>query len=370
MTPWLRRNGHRIFHPLAGADAATLATVLRDGGGVGLLHLHRVATALGAAAIRAPLDLLEQRRVKRLARQGRTAGPPPLFILGHWRSGTTHLLNLLAQDPRFAAPDPLAVGLPWGFLGLSSFWRSRLEEWLPPDRIIDAMPVDPTSPQEDELALALMQPLSYYHGIFFPKHLRRAFRRGVLFEDCRPEAVDLWRRRMALYLTKMQINYGGRRLLIKNPAHTPKLAELLALRPDAVFVHIHRDPYEVFSSTRRMLLTLLREFSLQSYDPRAVDGLVLDLYPAMMARFDRDRALLPPGRLVEIRYDRFVADPLETLGEVYDGLALGPFEPVRPRVERYLADVRDYRRARHDLEDPARSAVRRRWAFAFDRWGY
>ncbi|WP_042694198.1 sulfotransferase [Azospirillum sp. B506] len=370
MTPWLRRNGHRIFHPLAGADVATLAAVLRQGGGVGPLHLHRVATAVGAAAIRAPLDLLERRMVERLAGQGRAAGPPPLFILGHWRSGTTHLLNLLAQDERFTAPDPLAVGLPWGFLSLNAFWRSRLEEWLPPDRIIDAMPVDPTSPQEDELALGLMQPLSYYHGIFFPRHLHRAFRQGVLFEGCRPEAVALWRRRMTHYLTKMQIYAGGQRLLIKNPAHTPKLAELLALCPNAVFVHIHRDPYEVFSSTRRMLLTLLREFSLQAYDPQAVGGLVLELYPAMMARFDRDRALLPPGRLVEIRYDRFVADPLETLAEVYGGLGLGPFGPVKPYMERYLAGVCEYRRARHELEDPDRRAVRRRWAFAFDRWRY
>jgi hypothetical protein len=101
-----------------------------------------------------------------------------------------------------------------------------------------------------------------------------------------------------------------------------------------------------------------------------VDSLVLDLYPAMMARFDRDRALLRPGRLVEIRYDRFVADPLKTLAEVYDGLKLGPFTPVQPRMERYLAEVRGYRRARHDLEEPARLAVRRQWAFAFDRWGY
>ncbi|MBP2230053.1 hypothetical protein J2847_003356 [Azospirillum agricola] len=116
MPSWLRRNAHRIFHPLAGADAATLATVLRDGGGVGPLHLHRVATALGAAAVRAPFDALERRRVERLI--GQSPAAPPLFILGHWRSGTTHLLNLLVQDPRLAAPDPLAVGLPWGFLGV------------------------------------------------------------------------------------------------------------------------------------------------------------------------------------------------------------------------------------------------------------
>jgi hypothetical protein len=29
----------------------------------------------------------------------------PLFILGHWRSGTTHLHNLLATDEPFAYPS-------------------------------------------------------------------------------------------------------------------------------------------------------------------------------------------------------------------------------------------------------------------------
>lgn len=58
MTPWLRRNGHRILHPLAGADAVTLAAVLCQDGGVGPLHLHRVATAVGAAAIPAGGDPL------------------------------------------------------------------------------------------------------------------------------------------------------------------------------------------------------------------------------------------------------------------------------------------------------------------------
>ncbi|MBP2230052.1 hypothetical protein J2847_003355 [Azospirillum agricola] len=43
---------------------------------------------------------------------------------------------------------------------------------------------------------------------------------------------------------------------------------------------------------------------------------------------------------------------------------------MRPRVERYLAGVRDYRRARHELDASTRRSVRERWAFAFERWGY
>src|SRR5271166_4955893 len=42
--------------------------------------------------------------------------PPPLFILGMWRSGTTHLHNLLAQDDRFAYPTTYQVCYPHTFL--------------------------------------------------------------------------------------------------------------------------------------------------------------------------------------------------------------------------------------------------------------
>src|SRR5262245_56531920 len=30
---------------------------------------------------------------------------PPIFVLGHWRNGTTHLQNLLAVDQRCAYPN-------------------------------------------------------------------------------------------------------------------------------------------------------------------------------------------------------------------------------------------------------------------------
>src|SRR5262249_6786987 len=41
----------------------------------------------------------------------------PLFVLGHWRSGTTHLHNLLALDERFAFPNFFQVFHPHTFLG-------------------------------------------------------------------------------------------------------------------------------------------------------------------------------------------------------------------------------------------------------------
>lgn len=45
-----------------------------------------------------------------------TRPAPPLFVLGIWRSGTTHLHNLLAQDDRFAYPNTYQTSFPHTFL--------------------------------------------------------------------------------------------------------------------------------------------------------------------------------------------------------------------------------------------------------------
>ncbi len=49
-------------------------------------------------------------------RIARAAIQPPIVVLGHWRSGITHLHNLLALDERFAAPRYSQVLIPDTFL--------------------------------------------------------------------------------------------------------------------------------------------------------------------------------------------------------------------------------------------------------------
>ncbi|MEO8269188.1 MAG: sulfotransferase, partial [Aureliella sp.] len=38
---------------------------------------------------------------------------PPIFILGHWRSGTTLLHEMLVGDPQFACPNTFQCFAPW-----------------------------------------------------------------------------------------------------------------------------------------------------------------------------------------------------------------------------------------------------------------
>src|SRR5947209_16325342 len=81
---------------------------------------------------------------------------PPLFILGHWRSGTTLLHELLVQDPRHGYPDTLQCMGPCQHLVTGPLLRRYVNWILPERRIMDNMAVGWGRPQEDEFALALL----------------------------------------------------------------------------------------------------------------------------------------------------------------------------------------------------------------------
>src|SRR5512133_192469 len=102
-----------------------------------------------------------------------------------------------------------------------------------------------------------MQPLSYYHAIYFPRRFAEHFRRSVLLEGCSAAELELWYRRHRYFLAKVSLDQDGRRLLVKNPVYTSRIGLLSAIWPNAQFVHIHRDPRRVFVSTVHSFHTLL-----------------------------------------------------------------------------------------------------------------
>src|SRR5690606_33523779 len=82
----------------------------------------------------------------------------------------------------------------------------------------------------------------------------------------------------------------------------------------------------------------------------------------MYEAYDRDRALIPAGRLVEMRYEDLVADPLGTLRELYEKLDLGAFANAEAGVAAYLAEEKDYKTNRFELPDDVRQRISERWS--------
>lgn len=361
----------RLVHPLTGSSPSNLVRLVRDNAPVAAGAVPRLALALGFAVGRLPFRPVERVRLALLrARADDVLSRPPVFIVGHWRSGTTHLYNILSRSPRFGYVTPLATGLPWEFLGLGEIIRPFLDALLPSDRLIDRVPVDPDSPQEDEAALANMQALSFYHGIFFPRDLRRHFRRGIFFDGCSGEEVREWEERFLHFLEKVALQQRADRLLIKNPVYTARIARLRALLPGAKFVHIYRNPYVVYQSTRAFYDALLDELALQRVEDPPVEELVLESYPRIMGSLLRDASRLPSSDFVEVRYEDLDREPMEEVRKIFRALELAGFERDRGRFSRYLESVSDYRKNRYDFPPDVVSTVRARWGRFVERWGY
>lgn len=356
-----------MAHPLCGADLGTLAAVF---GRAGMPGKPVSAAMIWAAALaRAPFSLVENVVMdERLPKLDELA--PPVFILGHWRSGTTHLYNVMTKSGAWGFVPPIATGLPWDLFGIARVFRPLLEKALPEHRYIDNIPVHPDSPQEDEIAVANMSPLSFYHGIYFPKAFASFLERGLFFDGCSAAEIDAWARRFQYLMRKLYLHQGKRPLLIKNPVYTGRLAMLARLFPEAKFIHIHRNPYEVFLSMRNFYAKLLAEFALQGYDHVDIDEAILSVYLRMMTALERDAAEMPADRYIELRYADLDAEPMETLKETHRALYIPGFEAAAPHYEAYLASVKTFQKNKFDFPEDAASKVEARLQHFLRKWEY
>lgn len=356
-----------MAHPLSGANPKTLATIIAR---AGLPTKPLEAAAIAGAVIgRQPFSLGEKfwMRDRLPALEDM---PPPVFILGHWRSGTTHLYNTMCQSGAWGYVPPVATGLPWDLFGIGQAFRPLLERALPEHRYIDNIPVTAESPQEDEIAIANMSALSFYHGIYFPQAFSELANRGLFFDGCSVDEVDEWRDQFLYFLKKLFVHQREKPLLIKNPVYTGRLAMLRAMFPQAKFIHIHRNPYDVFVSMQNFYKKLFAEFSLQGYEHVDIDEVIFSIYGRMMSRFEEDAKNMAEGDLVELPYRQLDDNPMDALDRIYQALGLPGFDAAVPKFETYLASVKAFKKNKFSYSDDTAKKVEARFGQWLEKWNY
>ena len=359
-------------HPVALGSFCSWLRLLRRSEGIDRAFVPRALFVCLTTLLTSPLRLVEQMRYGRRIR--RTAiHPAPIFIIGHWRSGTTHLHNLLCQDENLGSLTTFQAMAP-GFClvgdGAVKRFFARVAASRYPTRLIDNVPLAFDAPQEDEFALANLSPYSFVHTFSLPRQAEEIFERSVLFDGLSQRDRDRW---VDAYMTILQtatLTSGGSRLVVKNCAHTARIQTLLEIFPNAKFVHIHRDPYEIFVSTLHTHRTVLLRSQLQEIEPERVEAHVLWFYDRLMRRFLADRSSIPAGNLVEVRFEDLETAPLEQLRRVYGELDLPGFVDAEPRFRSYLNSVAGYRKNVYELDGDVIAKVNEHWAFAFKEWDY
>jgi hypothetical protein len=293
---------------------------------------------------------------------------PPLFILGHWRTGTTHLHNLLAVDPQFAFPNNYQVCFPHTFLTTEAMnaWMGFL---FLERRLQDNVRLSLSEPQEDEFALCVSTSLSPYTGWVF-RHRQAFYDRYLTFRGVAEQEVSQWKSAFVDFLKKLTLKYG-RPLLLKSPPHTCRIKLLLEMFPDARFVHIHRNPYTVFQSTRRVYETVMPATRLQVWDDPHLDERILRIYQVMYDVFLEEKGLIPPGQFHEVCFEDLEKDPVGQLRDIYRALNLCGFDTVEPALRRYVDSLADYRKNEYaELPDEMRQRIGQAWKRYFVEWGY
>ena len=297
----------------------------------------------------------------------RTPVQPPLFILGIWRSGTTHLHNLMAKDDRFAYPNTYQVLYPHTFLTTEPS-GSRVMQWMmPPTRPMDNVKSGVDEPQEDEFAL-VASGLSFMLGlVVFPRN-QQLYQKYLTLRDLSPNELQRWKSALLEFLQKLTLKYS-RPLVLKSPAHTGRLHVLLDLFPDAKFVHIHRDPYTVFQSTLHTWHQVKTFWGLQN--GQVDENRVLQDYAEVYEAFFAQRHRLTEQNYCEVRFEDLEREPIEQIRSIYRHLDLPDFSHVEPPICDYVQSLTGYRRNTFPvLSDHQRQQVSHAWHRTFEEFGY
>ncbi|REK15950.1 MAG: sulfotransferase [Planctomycetota bacterium] len=320
-----------------------------------------MATVMNSA-LRPVQELLMSRYVERT--QIKDA---PIFIIGHWRSGTTLLHELLVLDERYTYPTTYECLAPNHFL-ISSGVLTQLKFLLPSKRPMDNMLTGWDRPQEDEFALCNMGLPSPYLTMAFP-NCPPQHSEYLTMEGLSPEEIDAWKAGLEWFLKRVTLR-KAKRIILKSPPHTGRVKTLLELFPDARFVHIVRDPYSLFASTVKLWKTLYKFEALQEPNHEGLEEYVFSCFEKMYEKLERDRQLVDPARFFEVRYEDLVADPIAQMRSLYEHLELGEFATAQPKLEEYFKDRKDYRRGSYELDDRLRADIDRRWGKYLRRYGY
>lgn len=349
-----------------------MTVLARNGYRVSPEYAHRLAWLTGLSLGSSALARLESARFGATL-DAYTIDTTPLFILGHWRTGTTHMHNMLGRDPNHTFSTLYQVLFPDHFLVSGAWGPKLLKGALPDKRTYDNVAQGWFESAEDEIALMkLTGGLSFYTALLFPDEIAR-YERYIDFLEATPEERRAWKRAFVTFLKKIMIATGGKRVVVKSCAHAARIRMLLDLFPDAKFIHIHRHPARVFRSMVHMrgkvdwenvMHRPKRSFIEQRWEQTAIVG------ERLYSRLIADRELIPENQLVEIAYRDLVGHELHTLRDVYAQLDLPDWERFERELVPYLESIRGYKVNPLEIEPELEEFVYDRWRIVYDTYGY
>ncbi|MEE4259688.1 MAG: sulfotransferase [Bacteroidales bacterium] len=292
----------------------------------------------------------------------------PVFIIGHWRTGSTFLHQLMSLDDQLVAPTVFQVSVPDSFLVSEKYYKPVMTRAMRPKRPMDNVALGFYEPQEDEYALVKLAPESPLEKLIFPEN-KTYFLKN--YDDFMPsdETREKWKN--ALYNFCKRLSYpSGKRVLLKNPFHSMRIPLLLEMFPGAKFIHIHRHPYKVVPSTIHMWKIVSKENKLKSKKLGFEVQDVVFVLNRMLSTIRQQMNLIPQDAKAEVHFRELQNNPVETLKQVYHQLGLNYSPAFDAKLNARLSDMKLYQKNNYELSETDKKIIKNGLKEHFEHYNY
>ena len=294
---------------------------------------------------------------------------PPIFIIGHWRSGTTLLHELISLDENFASPNNFDTFIPHHFLVTGWFAEPIIDLLMPRTRPMDNMRLKTGLPQEDEFALLSMGGPTAYKRVAFPNETLK-HHRCLDGDSLTADETTLTRDQLKSFFKAITYKYK-KRLILKSPPHTGRIQQLREWFPGCKFIHLARHPYKVVPSTLRLWQTIdqVQSFQIAKYDTAKLLQYVKTCKDTMYAAYNRHRELLSENEIAHVNFEDLVDDPVREVSRIYRQLEIDDPTTVAKKMEQNFRS-RKHKTNQLDLDEVLRSHINRDWQDYMQQFGY
>ena len=193
---------------------------------------------------------------------------------------------------------------------------------------------------------------------------------GVKFEKITEEERRVFMDTFDRLVKVSLANTGGTQYLSKNPPHTGRVRTLVEMYPNAKFIYLKRNPYTVFESTRSFFTNTIQPLMLQKISNEQIVENILEAYMRLYHRYEADKACIPEGNLVEIKFEDFEKNAFDLTKDIYSRLQLPGFDAAEADIKAYLDKKNGYKKNKYQYKDETVKLVEEHWSEVLNDWGY
>jgi hypothetical protein len=276
----------------------------------------------------------------------------PIFIIGHWRTGTTLLHKILSLHPDFMAPNLLNVSVPDAYIFAGRYYEKIIKLFLNDKRPMDNVKPGIYEPQEEEYALMKKIYGLPLHDVVFKEN-----KKYFLLNHLELKADKNLFKKEFLFFYKKLAFHTKKEIIFKNPFNSFRIKVLKEIFPEAKFVYIKRDPLKVVPSTRNMFNIITRRNTLKKKIYNISLDEIAQGFKLTEDIIERDLEVIKKENIYCTTYEDLIENPHKICKNIFNAFNIQTSETYIENINSYLYSVKDFKKNNFVLSENEKKMI-------------